>query len=145
MSKMDVHFSSEDMTWTTPDDFYQKLHEEFQFDLDPCCNKESAKCAKFFTEEDDGLKQCWDGHTVFMNPPYGRELPKWIKKASEIKNGIVVCLIPSRTETRYFHEYLYQKSHVELRFVKGRLKFGNATNAAPFPSLVAIINKKIRI
>jgi len=137
--KKNVHFSSQDQTWSTPQDFYNELNKEFNFTLDPCCSKETAKCEKFYTEETDGLAQSWDGETVFMNPPYGRVIGHWIKKASEIKNGTVVCLIPSRTDTRYFHDYLYQKENVELRFLKGRLKFGNAKNSAPFPSLLAII------
>lgn len=74
-----------------------------------------------------------------MNPPYGRAIKDWIKKAAEIKNGTVVCLVPARTDTRYFHEYLYKKPNVELRFIKGRLKFGGAKNSAPFPSMIAVI------
>ena len=139
MKTDNVHFSSQDQTWSTPQDFYDELNKEFNFTLDPCCSKETAKCEKFYTEETDGLAYSWDGETVFMNPPYGRVIGHWIKKASQIKNGTVVCLIPSRTDTKYFHDYLYQKENVELRFLKGRLKFGNAKNSAPFPSLVAII------
>jgi len=141
-NNMEVHFSSKDQTWSTPQDFYDKLDEEFNFTLDPCCSKETAKCDKYYTEETDGLAHSWDGETVFMNPPYGRVIGNWIKKATEIKNGTVVCLIPSRTDTRYFHNYLYQKENVELRFLKGRLKFGGAKNSAPFPSLLAIIKNK---
>ena len=139
MSNINVHFSSENQTWETPQDFFNELDKEFKFTLDPCCTEETAKCEKYFTPEDDGLSQSWDGEIVFMNPPYGRAIKDWIKKASEIKNGTVVCLIPSRTDTRYFHDYLYQKENVELRFLKGRLKFGGAKNSAPFPSLLAII------
>jgi len=136
---MNIHFSSKTNEWSTPQDFYDELNKEFNFTLDPCCTKKTAKCDKFYTEEEDGLTQSWDGEVVFMNPPYGRVIGQWIKKASEIKNGIVVCLIPSRTDTRYFHDYLYKKKNVKLRFLKGRLKFGGAKNAAPFPSLLAII------
>ena len=139
MNNMKVHFSSEDQTWETPQDFFDEINKEFNFTLDPCCTVETAKCDKFYTEEDDGLSQIWDNETVFMNPPYGREIKHWIQKATEINRGTVVCLIPSRTDTRYFHDYLYQKDNVELRFLKGRLKFGNAKNSAPFPSLLAII------
>lgn len=124
--------------WPTPQDFFDKLDMEFNFNLDPCATKENAKCSKFFTEEDDGLKQSWDGYNVFMNPPYGREIGKWIKKASESRGGVVVCLLPARTDTKYFHEYIYQKSGVEIRFIKGRLKFGDSKNSAPFPSMVVI-------
>ena len=107
--KIDIHFSSKDMTWETPQDFFDELNKEFHFTLDPCATKETAKCEKFYTKEDDGLSKNWDGKIVFMNPPYGREIKHWIKKASEIKNGVVVCLIPSRTDTKYFHDYLYKK------------------------------------
>ena len=138
--KMSVHFSSEDHTWETPQDFFDEINKEFNFTLDPCCLKETAKCAKYYTPEDDGLIQSWDNEIVFCNPPYGRVIKDWIKKATEQVGGVVVLLIPSRTDTRYFHDYLYQKENVELRFLKGRLKFGGAKNSAPFPSLLAIIN-----
>lgn len=115
--------SSVDMTWGTPQKFFDDLNKEFNFTLDPCATDKTAKCKKYFTPETDGLKQSWDNEIVFMNPPYGREISKWIKKATEIKNGIVVCLIPARTDTKYFHEFLYNKANVELRFIKGRLKF----------------------
>ena len=142
MRNLKTMLSSEDMTWETPQDFFDELNKEFNFTLDPCATKETAKCPKYFTPEIDGLKQNWDNEVVFMNPPYGTEISKWIKKASDQKNGIVVCLIPARTDTRYFHEYLYQKQNVELRFIKGRLKFGGKqkdSGSAPFPSLIAII------
>lgn len=131
-------FTSNTPEWPTPIDFFNKLNEEFNFNLDPCATKENTKCSKFYTEEDDGLKQSWDGYNVFMNPPYGREISKWVKKASEARGGVVVCLLPARTDTKYFHEYIYNKPGVEIRFIKGRLKFGDATNSAPFPSMVVI-------
>jgi len=138
-----VHFSSEDQTWTTPQEFYDKLNEEFNFSLEPCCSKESAKCEKFFTEEDDGLKQDLSNDVVFMNSPYGREIPQWIEKAHNeyLKGATVVCLIPSRTDTRYWHNWifpLYYENKIEIRFLKGRLKFGNAKTSAPFPSVVIV-------
>jgi phage N-6-adenine-methyltransferase len=136
-----VMFSSENDKWSTPQDFYDKLDSEFNFTLDPCCTPESSKCYTFFTEEDDGLIQDWKGHTVFMNPPYGRSLRHWIRKAFEEglkENTVVVALIPSRTDTRYWHEYCMKAK--EIRFVKGRLKFGNSQNGAPFPSAVVIFD-----
>lgn len=147
---MSVHFSSEDQTWSTPQNFYDELNKEFNFTLDPCCTKETAKCKKFFTEEDDGLSKSWYGETVFMNPPYGREIKHWIKKAyDEFMGGgcTVVCLIPSRTDTQYWHNYIFPlyydgSGDVEIRFLKGRLKFGNAKNSAPFPSAVIIYKEK---
>lgn len=133
-------FSSENEVWATPQDFYDKLNEEFNFNLDPCATYENAKCSKYFTIDDDGLIQDWKGYTVFCNPPYGRKIYDWVKKCSEESkkdNTTVVMLIPARTDTRYFHEFIYHKAK-EIRFIKGRLKFGNSKNCAPFPSMVVI-------
>ena len=138
---LDLMFSSEDMTWATPQDFFDKLDKEFHFTLDPCCVPETAKCDTYFTPKEDGLKQSWQGHTVFMNPPYGRAIGNWLKKAYEEslrQNTKVVCLIPSRTDTKYWHDYCMKAS--EIRFVKGRLKFGDSKNSAPFPSAIVVFN-----
>ena len=138
----ELHFSSEKQNWETPIKFFNKINEEFNFTLDPCCEIKTAKCEKFFTKEIDGLTQCWGGHTVFMNPPYGREQIEWIKKAyneSLKENTIVVCLIPSRTDTKVWHDIIFP--YAEVRFLKGRLKFGNSKNAAPFPSALVIFGK----
>lgn len=132
-------FSSNDETWATPQDFFDKLNDEFHFTLDPCCSKQTAKCEKYYTIVENGLIQDWSGETVFCNPPYGKEIYDWVKKCSlEAKKGdtTVVMLIPARTDTKYFHEFIYNKS--EIRFIKGRLKFGNAKNGAPFPSMVVV-------
>jgi len=137
---MNVHFSSETNEWSTPQDFFDQLNKEFKFNLDPTSTKENAKCKKFFTEKDNGLEKSWDGFRVFCNPPYGREIGKWVKKGSESMGGVVVMLLPARTDTRYFHEYIYNKA--EIRFLKGRLKFGGSKNSAPFPSMVIIFKKK---
>lgn len=135
----DLMFSSKSDLWSTPMDFYNKLNKEFNFTLDPCCNEENKKCEKYFTKEENGLLQDWGGEIVFCNPPYGRELKKWVKKAyeeSKKENTTVVMLIPARTDTSYFHDYIYNKS--EIRFIRGRLKFGDSKNSAPFPSMVVI-------
>lgn len=135
----DVMFSSKTDLWHTPQDFYDKLNEEFNFTLDPCANSENHKTDKYFTKEDDGLAQDWGGNVVFCNPPYGRVLKDWVKKSSEEAkkpNTIIVMLIPARTDTKYFHEYIYNKA--EIRFIKGRLKFGGSKNSAPFPSMVVV-------
>ncbi len=135
-----VMFSSETDLWATPQDFFDKLNEEFSFDLDPCAIKENAKCDKYYTKEQDGLLQDWGGHTVFCNPPYGRKIKHWVKKCyeeSKKPNTTVVLLIPARTDTSYFHDYIYHKVK-EIRFIRGRLKFGNSKNSAPFPSMVVI-------
>ncbi|GGF88319.1 phage N-6-adenine-methyltransferase [Paenibacillus abyssi] len=139
----DVMFSSKTDLWPTPQSFYDDLNAEFSFTLDPCATEDNAKCANFFTKETDGLAQDWTPHTVFMNPPYGREIADWIRKAYEEsrKGATVVCLVPARTDTRWFHDYVYGKAD-EIRFVKGRLKFGDATNSAPFPSMVIVYKAK---
>ncbi len=132
-------FSSNSNEWATPVKFYEELNKEFNFTLDPCATKENAKCSKYYTKEDNGLIQDWGGEVVFCNPPYARELPLWVKKCYEEhkKHGItVVMLIPARTDTRYFHEYIYNKS--EIRFIKGRLKFNDCKQSAPFPSMVVV-------
>lgn len=129
-----VMFSSATDLWSTPQGFFDKLNDEFHFDLDVCAIPENAKCEKFYTPEQDGLKHPWEG-TVWCNPPYGREIGKWVKKAAE-SNCTVVMLLPARTDTRWFHEYIYGRA--EIRFIRGRLKFGNAHNSAPFPSMVVI-------
>ena len=137
-----VMFSSKTGDWETPQDFFDKLNWRFgPFDLDPCTSAQSAKCAKFFTEEDDGLAQDWGGHTAFVNPPYGRGIDKWIKKGydeARKKNTRVVMLIPSRTDTKYWHHYVTLAD--EVYFVRGRLKFGSSNNSAPFPSAVIVFD-----
>ena len=139
LGKMAVHYSSKSTGWETPQDFYERLNNAFQFDLDPCATQETAKCQNYFTEEDDGLFKDWSRQRVFMNPPYGREIGKWVKKAFEEgqkPHTLVVCLLPSRTDTKWWHDYCMKAN--EIYFVKGRLKFGNSKNAAPFPSAVVV-------
>jgi len=136
---MNVHFSSNTDQWSTPQDFFDKLNERFNFTLDPCADKENAKCKKFFTKEDDGLKQSWDNEIVFCNPPYGRVIKEWVKKAYYAKGGIVVMLMPARTDTKYFHDFIYKNERDnEIEFIKGRLKFGDSKNSAPFPSMIVV-------
>lgn len=140
-----VHYSSKTDVWATPQDFFDELDEEFDFSLDPCALPNNAKCTNYFTPEEDGLLQDWEGNTVFCNPPYGREINKWVEKCyqeSLKQDTTVVMLIPARTDTKYFHEFIYHKAS-EIRFIKGRLKFGDATNSAPFPSMVVVYNSKI--
>lgn len=136
---MSVHFSSATDLHATPQDFFDKLNAEFGFELDVCATAENAKCAKFYTKDDDGLSQYWEG-VVWMNPPYGREIGKWMKKADEaaMHGATVVCLVLARTDTNWWHEYAIQH---EVRFIRGRLKFGNAKNSAPFPSAVVVMRK----
>jgi len=134
-------FSSKTPEWETPQDFFNKLDERWNFTLDPCCTKETAKCATFFTEEDNGLEMDWKGHRVFMNPPYGRSVRMWVEKAYNegLKHDtVVVCLLPARTDTRWFHEHCMKSQ--AIKFIKGRLKFGGATAGAPFPSMIVVFN-----
>ena len=140
--------SSENMNWCTPQAFFDALDREFHFALDAAATDQSAKCARYFTPETDGLSQSWNvGGAVFCNPPYGRQIGAWVEKAyTEATRGgyDVVLLIPARTDTAYFHEYIYGKA--EIRFIRGRLKFtdeeGNAKQSAPFPSMVVIYRGK---
>ena len=142
-----VMFSSESTDWSTPQDFFDELNAEFQFTLDPCADEFNHKCDVYFTTVEDGLLQSWEGHTVFCNPPYGKALKDWVKKCAEEAanpSTTVVLLIPARTDTKYFHEYIYNKPNVEIRFLKGRLKFGDGKNSAPFPSMVAVFRAHMR-
>lgn len=129
-------FSSERDDWETPPEFFEKYDDIYHFDLDVCANDNNHKCAKYFTKEDDGLKQTWQG-TCWMNPPYGREIPKWMEKAylSSREGATVVCLVPSRTDTQWWHDYAMKG---DIEFIRGRLKFVGAKHSAPFPNAVVI-------
>lgn len=132
-------FSSVTDEWYTPIDFYNELNKEFNFNLDPCATDINHKCAKYFTKEDNGLLQSWGGYNVFCNPPYGRVINAWVEKGyneSKKDNTLIVMLLPARTDTKWFHNYIYKKA--EIRFIKGRLKFGGSKNSAPFPSMLVI-------
>lgn len=124
--------------WSTPQKLYDELDEEFKFNLDSCATKENAKCKKYFTEKENGLYHNWYG-SVFCNPPF-RYVSKWVEKAmDETVRGnakTVVMLLPSRTDTKWFHNYCLRNG--EIRFIKGRLKYGGAKNSAPFPSMIVI-------
>lgn len=136
----DVMFSSASGVWETPQDFFNTLNEEFRFTLDAAALPENAKVSHFYTPEMDGLKQPWYG-SVWCNPPYGRGIDQWIAKgywAARNGDALVVMLVPARTDTRWFHQYVYNNPYAELRFIPGRLKFGGSSNSAPFPSLVII-------
>lgn len=136
MSCSPVHFSSATDLWSTPQDTFDALHAEFGFTTDVCALPENAKCLHFYTREQDGLKQQWLG-VCWMNPPYGRTIGAWIRKAYESALGgvTVVCLVPARTDTAWWHDYCQRG---EVRFIRGRLKFGGCENSAPFPSAVVV-------
>lgn len=132
-------FSSNTPEWATPRAFFDALDAEFHFTLDPCATPENAKCAQYYTREQDGLAQNWGGQKVFCNPPYGREISKWVRKCweeSRKPDTLCVMLIPARTDTAYFHDYIYKQAR-EIRFIRGRLHF-NDGGAAPFPSMVVV-------
>ena len=138
-----VHFSSETDQWATPDDLFQKLDSIFGFTTDVCAGHDNAKCRTYYTESDDGLKQDWRG-SCWMNPPYGRQIGAWVKKAyeSSVENrATVVCLLPARVDTRWWHDYCTKG---EMFFLKGRLKFGDAVNSAPFPSAIVVFRPNIK-
>lgn len=137
---MNAHFSSKTDLWATPIDFFNKYNKKFNFELDVCATHENAKCAKYFTVDDDGLSKEWAG-ICWMNPPYGREIIKWMEKAykSSLGGATVVCLVPARTDTKWWHEYAIKG---DVEFIRGRLKFGGSKNNAPFPSAVVIFNGK---
>lgn len=122
--------------WATPQAFFDKLNAEFNFDLDVCADAQNAKCKRYFTKEQDGLSQEWTG-TVWCNPPYGRVLKDWLRKSVESwkAGATVVLLVPARTDTAWWHDYATQG---EIRFIRGRLKFGDSKTAAPFPSAVIV-------
>lgn len=144
-------FSSLSDEWETPQDLFDELNEEFNFTLDPCATHENHKCKKYYTKEDDGLSKDWSREVVFVNPPYGRVINKWVEKCyKEYQKGTtIVMLIPARTDTSYFHDYIYNKA-TEIRFLRGRLKFTNRLlpswnkkgdyklSPAPFPSMIVV-------
>jgi len=134
-------FSSETDLWATPQELFDKLDAVHRFTLDVCALPSNTKCRSYYTPEDDGLQQQWHG-VCWMNPPYGRTIGQWVKKAYESsENGAtVVCLLPARTDTRWFHDYC---TRGEITFIKGRLKFGGHKNAAPFPSMIVVFKGNI--
>ena len=140
-----VLLSSQYMNWCTPRDFFEKLNVEFHFTLDAAATDATALCPDYFSPETDGLAHSWaTSGAVWCNPPYGREIGKWVKKAhtEALRGGVIVLLIPARTDTSYFHDYIYHQA--EIRFIRGRLRFTDETGAprgpAPFPSMLVIYN-----
>lgn len=143
MSKINESwYSSNTDQWATPQAFFDILNAEFGFSLDVCALPHSSKCCRYFSPEDDGLAQPWNGHTCWMNPPYGKTIGDWMQKAVEesAKGALVACLVPARVDTKWWHEWVMGYAD-EVRLVKGRLKFGDAKNAAPFPSALVIYKR----
>lgn len=131
-------FTSDRHDWETPPDFFAELDAEFHFEIDVCALPHNAKCATFYTPQDDGLQRPWAPRVCWMNPPYGREIGAWVAKAlGEAQHGAtVVGLLPARTDTAWFHDYVH--GHAEIRFVRGRIRFVGGASCAPFPSMIAI-------
>jgi site-specific DNA-methyltransferase (adenine-specific) len=137
-------FSSNTEEWGTPLTLYKKLDEEFHFETDPCTTQDNPlKTYVFYTKKENGLKQKWYGNT-FINPPYGKNAYEWVKEAAKRQNentaDTIVMLLPARTDTKWFHEYILNKPNIEIRFLKGRITFVGATNPAPFPSMIVIFH-----
>lgn len=130
-------FSSASDNWATPPALFAELHERYGFTLDVCASAENAKCSRYFDVATDGLSQNWAGERCWMNPPYGRVIGKWVKKAYEesLRGALVMCLLPSRTDTAWWHDYCMRG---EVIFLRGRLKFGDAKTGAPFPSALVL-------
>lgn len=135
---MKVHYSSKTDLWSTPQEFFDRYNSRYSFTLDVCASKENAKCKQYYTKKQDGLKKRWFGR-CWMNPPYGRSIKAWVAKAYESSfcGATVVCLLPARTDTSWFHDYCLKGS---VEFIRGRLKFSGSKNAAPFPSMVVVFD-----
>lgn len=135
-------YSSKSDDWGTPQKLFDELNAEFNFDIDVCASAENAKCHRYFSKEENGLEQDWTKfNTCFMNPPYGRQIGTWIEKAynTSVNGTTVVCLLPARTDTRWFHDYCLKG---EITFIKGRLKFNDGKVPAPFPSMIVVFRGK---
>jgi site-specific DNA-methyltransferase (adenine-specific) len=137
VSRIGVHFSSQTEEWATPRWLFDFLSHEFEFQVDVAASKENALCGEFYTKTEDGLSKDWGEKCVWMNPPYGRAIDRWVRKAYESAQdgATVVALLPARCDTRWWHQYVMK---AEIRFLRGRLKFGSAKNSAPFPSAIVI-------
>jgi len=131
--------SSKTDLWATPQDLFDQLDDEFGFELDVCATDSNAKCDRYFTERDDGLQQTWSG-VCWMNPPYGAEIGGWVAKAKQSagEGATVVCLVPARVDTHWWWDNCLGG---EIRFLRGRLRFGGAESGAPFPSAVVILGR----
>ena len=134
---------AESAEWGTPQALFDKWDSEFHFTLDVCASKENAKCERFFTENEDGLKHDWTNEVCWMNPPYGREIKRWMAKAwhqALYCGATVVCLVPARTDTAWWHDYVLP--YGEIHYIRGRLRFQGASNSAPFPSVIVVFKNR---
>jgi site-specific DNA-methyltransferase (adenine-specific) len=141
---MNVHFSSKTDDWATPQALFDSIDQQYHFDLDPAASQANHKTPQWYglDHEDesrrDGLMAEWEGLRVWLNPPYGRTIGQWVKKAADhhAQGNLVVLLLPARTDTKWFHDYIIDK---DVQFLRGRLKFGAAINSAPFPSMIVVM------
>lgn len=138
-------YSSRSDEWPTPQAFFDTLHDEFAFTLDPCATPSNAKCLQYFAKAEDGLVEDWGTHRVFCNPPYGAAMRAWARKCylASLAGATVVLLAHARTDTRWFHDWVYGKAR-EIRFLKGRLRLSDVVQSAPFPSLIAVFKPPLR-
>ncbi|MGR2678700.1 DNA N-6-adenine-methyltransferase [Chromobacterium haemolyticum] len=138
MTDASVHFRSDTDEWPTPQQLFDELHAEFQFTVDVCATPSNAKCPRYYTRADDGLSQSWVSETVWMNPPFGHGIKFWMEKAlkSARAGAMVVCLVPARTDTRWWHKYAMWAS--EIRCLDKRLQFDGSRAKAPFPAVVVV-------
>ncbi len=148
MKGQDILFSKQSDEWSTPQSFYDKLDEEYKFVFDLACNKENCKSYDGFTIEENALEQDWNiiskdtnGGWLWLNPPYSK-CKEFVDKAwyENTLGAKIVVLLPARTDTKWFHTFIYNNPKVEIQFIKGRLKFGDSKNSAPFPSMLVIFN-----
>jgi phage N-6-adenine-methyltransferase len=128
---------SDRIDWETPPEVFAPLHEEFGFTLDVCAFPHNAKCARYFTANDDGAVQDWGAEVCWMNPPYGPEISRWMRKAYQASRAgaTVVCLVPSRTDTAWWHDYAMKG---EVRLMRGRVRFVGGKGKAPFPTAIVV-------
>lgn len=141
-NQLSAHFSSNRDDWETPQEFFDRLNDQYHFTLDAAASAANAKCERYYTKEDDALSKSWSGERVWLNPPYGRKIGEWVRKAweeSQADGTMVVCLIPARTDTKWFHDYCLNG---DIKFIRGRLKFVGGNGDAPFPSMLVIFPKE---
>lgn len=140
-AEQSVFFTSKTNKWETPQWLFDRLNRIFEFEIDVCADESNHKCAVYYTEEDDGLKQDWHGKKVWCNPPYGRQIQQWVAKAAETvkdNNSLVVMLIPARVDTSWYHDYISNNPQAHTVFIRGRLQFGESHQNAPFPSMIVV-------
>ena len=143
-SRLAVHFSSKRSDWETPSEIFEPLRKEFNIVFDLCAHSRNTKCSAHYNKRDNSLRMSWatnDDDANWLNPPYGREIGLWVERAASWASGgrgTTVSLLPARTDTKWFHDHIYNKPNVEVRFLKGRVKFVGAKHAAPFPSMIVI-------